>query len=226
MSEIIVEAKAVRKVFRKNNTAIEALKGIDLTIEEGDLITIMGPSGAGKSTLLHILGTLDRPTEGEVIFEKRKVKDLKEDELCRIRNEKIGFVFQFYHLLEDFTVLENIAMPLFIRGMKRKEAENRVERLLSLFGLIQRKNHMPQELSGGEQQRVAIARALICEPKIIFADEPTGNLDRKTGATIIEYLKEINEEFGTTIVIVTHDPDIGKIGKKRFRMLDGELFPD
>jgi lipoprotein-releasing system ATP-binding protein len=226
MSEMIVEARGLRKVFRKNNTSIEVLKGIDLSIEEGEFITIMGPSGAGKSTLLHILGTLDRPTEGEVLFEKRKISEIKEDELSLIRNEKIGFVFQFYHLLEDFTVFENVAMPLLIRGIKRKETEGKVEKLLSLFELIHRKDHKPQELSGGEQQRVAIARALICEPRIIFADEPTGNLDRKTGAKVIEYLREINEKFGTTIVIVTHDPDIGKVGKRRFKMVDGELFPE
>jgi lipoprotein-releasing system ATP-binding protein len=226
MSEMIVEARGLRKVFRKNNTSIEVLKGIDLSIEEGELITIMGPSGAGKSTLLHILGTLDRPTEGEVLFEKRKISEIREDELSLIRNEKIGFVFQFYHLLEDFTVFENVAMPLLIRGIKRKETEGKVEKLLSLFELIHRKDHKPQELSGGEQQRVAIARALICEPRIIFADEPTGNLDRKTGAKVIEYLREINEKFGTTIVIVTHDPDIGKVGKRRFKMVDGELFPE
>jgi len=226
MSEMIVEARGLRKVFRKNNTSIEVLKGIDLSIEEGELITIMGPSGAGKSTLLHILGTLDRPTEGEVLFEKRKISEIKEDELSLIRNEKIGFVFQFYHLLEDFTVFENVAMPLLIRGIKRKETEGKVEKLLSLFELIHRRDHKPQELSGGEQQRVAIARALICEPRIIFADEPTGNLDRKTGAKVIEYLREINEKFGTTIVIVTHDPDIGKVGKRRFKMVDGELFPE
>jgi lipoprotein-releasing system ATP-binding protein len=226
MSEMIVEARGLRKVFRKNNTSIEVLKGIDLSIEEGELITIMGPSGAGKSTLLHILGTLDRPTEGEVLFEKRKISEIREDELSLIRNEKIGFVFQFYHLLEDFTVFENVAMPLLIRGIKRKETEGKVEKLLSLFELIHRKDHKPQELSGGEQQRVAIARALICEPRIIFADEPTGNLDRKTGAKVIEYLTEINEKFGTTIVIVTHDPDIGKVGKRRFKMVDGELFPE
>jgi lipoprotein-releasing system ATP-binding protein len=226
MSEMIVEARGLRKVFRKNNTSIEVLKGIDLSIEEGELITIMGPSGAGKSTLLHILGTLDRPTEGEVLFEKRKISEIREDELSLIRNEKIGFVFQFYHLLEDFTVFENVAMPLLIRGIKRKETEGKVEKLLSLFELIHRKDHKPQELSGGEQQRVAIARALICEPRIIFADEPTGNLDRKTGAKVIECLREINEKFGTTIVIVTHDPDIGKVGKRRFKMVDGELFPE
>jgi lipoprotein-releasing system ATP-binding protein len=226
MSEMIVEARGLKKVFRKNNTSIEVLKGIDLSIEEGELITIMGPSGAGKSTLLHILGTLDRPTEGEVLFEKRKISEIREDELSLIRNEKIGFVFQFYHLLEDFTVFENVAMPLLIRGIKRKETEGKVEKLLSLFELIHRKDHKPQELSGGEQQRVAIARALICEPRIIFADEPTGNLDRKTGAKVIEYLREINEKFGTTIVIVTHDPDIGKVGERRFKMVDGELFPE
>lgn len=224
MSETVLEAKGLRKVFRKENTVIEVLKGIDIVIREGDFITIMGPSGAGKSTLLHILGTLDRPTEGEILFENRRIHELNDDELSMIRNEKIGFVFQFYHLLQDFSVLENVEMPLFIRGISKKEAEMKAERILDLFGLTERKNHRPQELSGGEQQRVAIARALICDPKVIFADEPTGNLDRKTGFDIISYFMEINERFRTTIVMVTHDPEIGNMGKRRFKMLDGEIF--
>ncbi|MCS7280342.1 MAG: ABC transporter ATP-binding protein [Desulfobacterota bacterium] len=225
MSDIIIEAFGIRKSFPKKNGSIEVLKGIDLKIERGDFLTIMGPSGAGKSTLLHILGTLDRPTEGEIRFENRRITDLSEDELSIIRNEKIGFVFQFYHLLEDFSVLENIAMPLLIRGIKMKDAREKLERILAFFGLTEKKEHRPFELSGGEQQKVAIARALICDPKVIFADEPTGNLDRKTGWEIVKHFVEVNERFGTTIVLVTHDPEIGRIGKKRFRMLDGEIFP-
>ncbi|MCX7857791.1 MAG: ABC transporter ATP-binding protein [Deltaproteobacteria bacterium] len=225
MNEIIIEAKGLKKIFQKENNVIEVLRGIDLKIKAGDFVTIMGPSGAGKSTLLHILGTLDKPTQGEIIFENRKIEKLTEEELATIRNEKIGFVFQFYHLLQDFSILENVSMPLLIRGMKRKEAELKAEKLLDLFGLSQRKNHRPQELSGGEQQRVAIARALVCEPRVIFADEPTGNLDRKTGTTIIDHFVYINEHFHTTIVIVTHDPEIGSLGKKKFKMLDGEIFP-
>ncbi len=226
MNEIIVSAKGIRKVFVKEKTVIEALRGVNIEIRGGDFITIMGPSGAGKSTLLHVLGTLDKPTEGEVLFEGRRIDDLSDDELSNIRNEKIGFVFQFYHLLQDFSVVENVAMPLLIRGLKKKEAEKKAEKLLDLFGLKERKNHRPQELSGGEQQRVAIARALICEPKVIFADEPTGNMDRKTGSMIIEYFREINERFKVTVVIVTHDPEIGSLGKRRLRMLDGEIFPE
>lgn len=225
MNDTLLLAKGIKKVFHKQNRVIEVLKGIDMEIKKGDFITIMGPSGAGKSTLLHILGTLDRPTEGEIIFEGRKIEDLNEDEISVIRNEKIGFVFQFYHLLEDFSVIENVAMPMLIRGVKKKDVEPKAESLLYLFGLQERKNHRPYELSGGELQRVAIARALICDPAIIFADEPTGNLDRKTGNQIIGHFIEINEKFKVTIVIVTHDPEIGALGRKKFKMVDGEIYP-
>lgn len=225
MSEKVLEAKGIKKKFIKDGREIEVLKGIDLSISKGDFVTIMGPSGAGKSTLLNILGTLDRPTEGEVVIEGKTVSSLDEEEVSVIRNTRIGFVFQFYHLLGDFSLIENVAMPLMIRGLKKEEALKKARRYLEMFGLENREDHRPSELSGGEQQRAAIARALITEPAIVLADEPTGNLDRKTGIKVIESLLEANLNLKETLVLVTHDPEIGNLGRRRFRMLDGEIFP-
>lgn len=225
MSEKVLEAKGIKKKFIKDGRVIEVLKGIDLSISKGDFVTIMGPSGAGKSTLLNILGTLDRPTEGEVIIEGKTVSSLDEEEVSVIRNTRIGFVFQFYHLLGDFSLIENVAMPLMIRGLRKEEALKRARRYLEMFGLENREDHRPSELSGGEQQRAAIARALITEPAIVLADEPTGNLDRKTGIKVIESLVEANLNLKETLVLVTHDPEIGNLGRRRFKMLDGEIFP-
>lgn len=225
MSEKVLEAKGIKKKFIKDGREIEVLKGIDLSISKGDFVTIMGPSGAGKSTLLNILGTLDRPTEGEVIIEGKTVSSLDEEEVSVIRNTRIGFVFQFYHLLGDFSLIENVAMPLMIRGLKKEEALKKARRYLEMFGLENREDHRPSELSGGEQQRAAIARALITEPAIVLADEPTGNLDRKTGIKVIESLLEANLNLKETLVLVTHDPEIGNLGRRRFKMLDGEIFP-
>lgn len=225
MSEKVLEAKGIKKKFIKDGRVIEVLKGIDLSISKGDFVTIMGPSGAGKSTLLNILGTLDRPTEGEVIIEGKIVSSLDEEEVSIIRNTRIGFVFQFYHLLGDFSLIENVAMPLMIRGLRKEEALKRARRYLEMFGLENREDHRPSELSGGEQQRAAIARALITEPAIVLADEPTGNLDRETGIKVIESLLEANLNLKETLVLVTHDPEIGNLGRRRFKMLDGEIFP-
>lgn len=224
MSESLLSVSGLKKRFSKNDTEINVLKGIDLTINKNDFITIMGPSGAGKSTFLHILGTLDTPTEGEILFRGQNVRDFTEDEASRFRNEKVGFVFQFYHLLQDFNVIENITIPLMIRRVPAVQAVKKAEAFLEIMGLAGRRDHRPGELSGGEQQRVAIARALVNEPEIILADEPTGNLDRKTGREVLNYILSVNEKLSSTLVLVTHDPDIGAIGKRRFNMVDGELF--
>ncbi len=181
MSDPILRVSGLKKTFSKNGVEINVIKGIDIDIYEGDFITIMGPSGAGKSTFLHILGTLDKPSEGDIFFRDRNVKGFTEDEESKFRNEKVGFVFQFYHLLQDFNVIENITMPLLIKRLSPAEALSKAENFLEIMGLKHRRDHKPGELSGGEQQRVAIARALVNEPEIILADEPTGNLDRKTG---------------------------------------------
>jgi len=224
MSDPILRVSGLKKTFSKNGVEINVIKVITLDINEGDFITIMGPSGAGKSTFLHILGTLDKPSEGDIFFRNRNIKEFSEDEESRFRNEKIGFVFQFYHLLQDFNVIENIMMPLLIKRLHLTDATAKAEKFLTIMGLKNRRNHKPGELSGGEQQRVAIARALVNEPEIILADEPTGNLDRKTGKEVLDYLLSINEQLSSTLVLVTHDPEIGSIGERKMKMVDGELF--
>jgi lipoprotein-releasing system ATP-binding protein len=224
MSDPILRVSGLKKTFSKNGVEINVIKGIDIDIYEGDFITIMGPSGAGKSTFLHILGTLDKPSEGDIFFRDRNVKGFTEDEESKFRNEKVGFVFQFYHLLQDFNVIENITMPLLIKRLSPVEALSKAEKFLEIMGLKHRRDHKPGELSGGEQQRVAIARALVNEPEIILADEPTGNLDRKTGKEVLDYLLSVNERLSSTLILVTHDPEIGSIGERKLKMVDGELF--
>lgn len=224
MSDPILRVSELKKTFSKNGVEINVIKGINIDIYEGDFITIMGPSGAGKSTFLHILGTLDNPSEGDIFFRGRNVKEFTEDEESKFRNEKVGFVFQFYHLLQDFNVIENIMMPLLIKRLSQVDAIGKAENFLEIMGLKHRRDHKPGELSGGEQQRVAIARALVNEPEIILADEPTGNLDRKTGKEVLDYLLSINEQLSSTLILVTHDPEIGSIGERKMKMVDGELF--
>lgn len=223
MNEPILTVRGLKKGFCKDGMVIEVLKGIDIDVSEGDFITIMGPSGAGKSTFLHILATLDRPTEGEVLFKGRDIHRLNEDEASSFRNRHIGFIFQFYHLLQDFSVIENVMLPLLIARSKPEDAMKRADGLLELLGLKKRRNHRPGELSGGEQQRVAIARALVNRPDIILADEPTGNLDRKTGKEVLNYILDIRKDITSTLIMVTHDPWIGEQGERRYTMIDGEL---
>jgi len=224
MSDLILEVKGLKKSFHKDSIEIQVLKGVDFEARKGDFTTIMGPSGAGKSTFLYILGTLDTPTEGEIIYRGTRISDFRRDDENLFRNEKVGFVFQFYHLLPDFNVIENILFPLLIRRVERGEALKKAERFLEIMGLGHRKDHRPGELSGGEQQRVAIARALINEPEIILADEPTGNLDRKTGREVLDYFLTLNRELAAMLVLVTHDPEIGALGTRQYHMIDGELF--
>jgi lipoprotein-releasing system ATP-binding protein len=225
MSETILKVTGLKKIFQKDGQEVRVLKGIDFTADKGALITIMGPSGAGKSTFLHILGALDKPTEGEVFFRDKNIRSYTEDEESIFRNEKVGFIFQFYHLLQDFNVIENIMMPLLIKRVKENEAAKKAETFLTIVGLEHRRNHKPGELSGGEQQRVAIARALVNEPEVILADEPTGNLDRKTGHEVFDYILSVNKKLSSTLILVTHDPAVGAFGEKQYTMVDGELFP-
>jgi len=224
MNDIILRVSKITKTFKKDGSEINVIKGISLDVFQGDFLTIMGPSGAGKSTFLHILGTLDRPTSGEIFYRGEDISKYNEEQASNFRNEKIGFVFQFYHLLQDFTVIENIAMPLLIKRVKMDKALEKAEIFLEMMGLKHRRNHKPGELSGGEQQRVAIARALINEPEIILADEPTGNLDRKTGKDVLRYILDIYNELSATLILVTHDPELGSMGKRKLNMIDGELF--
>jgi len=224
MSEPLVSVRGLKRSFHKDGATVSVLKGIDFEVREGEFATIMGPSGAGKTTFLHVIGSLDRPTEGKVFYRGKDISLFTGEEQCRFRNEKVGFVFQFYHLLQDFTVLENIMIPLWIKRAKAAEAQGAAEEFLRIMGLADRRHHKPGELSGGEQQRVAIARALINRPELILADEPTGNLDRKTGRGVLEYILSVRERIGAALILVTHDPEIGAYGKRRLTMVDGELF--
>ena len=222
---MLLEAVNIHKSYRHGSNILHVLKGVDLRIEAGEIISIVGPAGAGKSTLLHILGGLDSPTQGQVILQGEDVYGLNDRSRAKIRNEKIGFVFQFYHLLPEFTALENVLLPAFVKADEKDIGllEARGKSLLKQVGLNKRTEHKPQELSGGEQQRVAIARALINEPKVILCDEPTGNLDSETGKETIDLLRELNAKNKQTLVIVTHDENIAQMSHRTILMRDGRL---
>ena len=223
MSDRLLEVNNLRKSFRRGTASIEVLNGIDMSVAEGDTVALVGVSGAGKSTLLHILGTLDRPSSGSVLFRGHDVFRFSEGELAAFRNRSIGFVFQFHHLLPEFSALENIMMPALISGMNRGEAEDRAAGLLRDVGLVERSAHKPGELSGGEQQRVAIARALVLSPLVLLADEPTGNLDRKTSEEVHELLARFQESIGLTLIIVTHNERLAARMGKTIRLVDGRI---
>lgn len=210
-------------IFGQNRKIIEVLKGVELTIMPGEMLAIEGASGAGKSTLLHILGALERPTEGKVYFQKIDLMERSDGELAEIRNRHIGFVFQFHHLLPEFSAVENTMMPGLIQGMRPKEATRNAEETLVQLGLGDRLQHKPGELSGGEQQRVALARALMLNPRVILADEPTGNLDTKTGRDVHTLMVRINQEQGITMVVVTHNPALAARMTRRVLLVDGRL---
>lgn len=200
---------------------LDVLKGVSLEIEKGEIVCIVGKSGAGKSTLLHIVGTLDRPDSGEIIFDSVHINQLNDNKLSAFRNKNIGFVFQFHHLLPEFNALENVCMPAFILKTPRKQAEKKAQELLDYLGLNHRLTHKPSELSGGEQQRVAVARALINDPVAIFADEPSGNLDTQTSGELHELFLKLRKELGQTFVIVTHNPELASLADRTIRMEDG-----
>jgi lipoprotein-releasing system ATP-binding protein len=219
----LLEAKDLCKSFGAGAGKVEVLKDINLSVAAGETIALVGASGAGKSTLLHILGTLDRPTTGKVLFGGEEIFRQSDNALARFRNRTIGFVFQFHHLLPEFSALENAIMPLLISGMKRSEAEEIAAKLLGEVGLSHRLTHKPGELSGGEQQRVAIARALVHSPKLLLADEPTGNLDMKTSEGVHELLSEIHATKGVTLMIVTHNERLAAGMGKTIRLVDGRI---
>ena len=225
MSEEILRTEKLSKSFWLGAQEIQVLKDVSFQIGQAEMVSIVGASGAGKSTLLHILGALDRPTGGTVFFKGDSLFEKKEKELASFRNQKIGFVFQFHHLLSEFTAYENVMMPALIAGLKKADAEERAFQKLKEVGLSQRFRHRPGELSGGEQQRVAIARALVLNPTLLLADELTGNLDAKTGEQIQELLIELNQQYHMTLIIVTHNKILAEKMPKRFQMIDGLIFP-
>jgi putative ABC transport system ATP-binding protein len=202
----ILETKDLQKQYRLGEHTVHALRGVDFVVEKSDFIAIMGPSGSGKSTLLHLLGGLDKPSDGEVTLAGQPLSILDDNQVTLVRRHNIGFVFQFFNLLPTLTAEENIALPLIIDGQDLRKHQERIEALLELVGLTDRRHHKPDQLSGGEQQRVAIARALVTEPTIVLADEPTGNLDSKSGSAVMELLRRSCDELGQTIVVVSHDP--------------------
>lgn len=221
--DALLELHQVTKSFAHNAVSIEVLKGVDLVVRRGESLAITGASGAGKSTLLNIMGTLEPPTQGAVRFEGRDIQDLEETELCQLRNRGMGFVFQFHHLLPEFDAFENTLMPALIARMSRREAEARAEGILTRVGLKARLTHRVGELSGGEQQRVAIARALVMSPKLLLADEPTGNLDMTTGDGIVDLLVSLNRSEALTMVIVTHNQRLAQRMSRQIEIVDGRV---
>lgn len=223
MGKTIISAKDIRKAYKD----LKVLKGVDITINESEIISIVGASGAGKTTLLQILGTLDKPdytADTQLIINEANIKDLKEKALAKFRNQNIGFIFQFHQLLPEFTALENVCIPAFINNTSKPEAEKRAIELLEYLGLGNRLNHKPNSLSGGEQQRVAVARALINNPNIIFADEPSGNLDSESAEQLHKLFFKLRDEFNQTFVIVTHNEDLANMADRKLTMIDGKII--
>ena len=223
MAEIVVHLDNVVKTYSMGESEVHALRGISFQIEQGEFLSIMGPSGSGKSTCMNMIGCLDRPTSGIVEINGKETAKMTEKELAVLRNQTVGFVFQQYHLIPSMNVLENVMLPLKYAHVEKAERVERAEEALEAVGLGERMKHRPHELSGGQKQRVAIARAMITRPKILLADEPTGALDSTTGKQVMELFKTINQEQGTTIIIVTHDPRIGESTKRCLRILDGQI---
>jgi len=220
----LIQLENVKKIYKVGETQVNALRGLSYNINEGDFLAIMGPSGSGKSTLMNIVGCLDKPTEGKYFLEGEEVSTLDKDKLARIRNKKIGFVFQTFNLLSRTTALENIELPLLYSSMSKKKMRELASKSLSTVGLEGRELHRTNQLSGGEQQRVAIARALVNNPSLILADEPTGNLDTKTGKEIMDIFKKLNKEKNITIILVTHEAGLAQIAHRRLHLRDGQII--
>jgi len=223
MNNPLLDARGIRKVFKSPTREVEVLKGVDLTVRKGESVCILGVSGTGKSTLLHILGTLDDPTAGTIRYGGQDVFSLSQKELANFRNRTIGFVFQFHYLLPEFSALENVMMPALIARTSSALARKRAEELLERVGIAHRLTHKPGELSGGEQQRVAIARALMMSPSLLLADEPTGNLDPETAATVHELILSLNQKENLTLIVVSHNPDLARFVDSTYRLISGKL---
>jgi len=222
----LLEAQNISKTYTMGDSKLEVLKNINLTVEAGELLAITGKSGSGKSTLMHILGCLDVPTTGSYYFDNELVSQMSPDELAHIRNKKIGFIFQQFSLLEDLDALNNVALPKLYGNASEHEAREAAKKDLELVGLSDRLHHYPSQLSGGERQRVAIARGLVNNPTVIFADEPTGNLDSKTGQVIVDLFKRLNTQEGKTVVIVTHDKELSQATNRVIELVDGHIVSD
>lgn len=225
-TENVIELKNVSKIYKMDNNEVVALNNVNLKFKKSELVAIVGPSGSGKSTLLHIIGLLDKPTKGEVFIEGKRTSTLNEKEISELRNKKIGFVFQFFNLYPTLTALENVELPMMIAGIDEKERKERAKKLLEEVGLIKFKDHLPSQLSGGQRQKVAIARAMANDPSYILADEPTGNLDSKSGEEIIRIFRNLNEKYGKTIIVVTHNLEIIKYFKRVIKIKDGRIVED
>jgi putative ABC transport system ATP-binding protein len=227
MSDCVIQVEKVRKIYRTGDLEVEALRGVDLTVQDGEFVALMGASGSGKSTLMNLLGCLDRPTSGRYLFCGQDVTTLSRDELAQMRNDRLGFVFQGFNLLKRTTALENVELPLlYSKKVSPRERRRRALELLDKFGLSDRQTHFSNQLSGGQQQRVAIARALVNRPEVLLADEPTGNLDSRTGLEILAEFQRLNEEHGQTILMVTHDQEIANCSKRQIVMRDGRIVSD
>jgi putative ABC transport system ATP-binding protein len=221
----MIELRDVNRIFTVGGQEVRAMDHVSLHIKPGEYLSIMGPSGSGKSTLLNIIGLLDTPNSGTYLLEDRDVTSLSDQQLAEVRSRKIGFIFQFFHLIPRLTAIQNIELPLLLAGVPRKERNRISSRLIEDFGLSGRQHHRPDELSGGQRQRVAIARAVINQPAVLLADEPTGNLDRASGAEIIDLMEQLNRN-GQTLVVVTHDPEIGERARRCIRVVDGRIAGD
>src|SRR5574341_179780 len=222
----ILQARSVRKQYKLGQVTVDALAGVDFVVNQGEFVAIMGPSGSGKSTLLQLLGGLDQPTDGEITLSDKKLALLNDDEITMVRRRNVGFIFQFYNLVPTLTAEENVALPLIIDGKPVEDHRARIDQLLNLVGIADRRHHKPDQLSGGEQQRVAIARAFVINPSIVFADEPTGNLDSKTGQEILNLLRRSCDELGQTIIMVTHDAKAASFADRVVFLKDGRIVDD
>lgn len=224
MNNNIIYSRGLVKSYHDGQTSVDVLRGIDFEVPKGARIAIVGPSGSGKSTFLHLLGGLDKPTAGDIFILEKNWQKLSEKKRCQLRNQHLGFVYQFHHLLPEFTALENVAMPLLIAGSSVEEADDKAQQILRQVGLQQRLQHKPAQLSGGERQRVAIARALVHQPHCVFADEPTGNLDQATAANVFDLMLDLNSHLQTALVIVTHDKQLARRMDHIFTLQDGNLL--